>query len=204
MDCKVILDGFSSLETERLTIRRMNRNDADDMYEYARLEEVTKYLLWSPHPSRDYTYAYLASVQKYYKNGSYHDYAVVLRPSGRMIGTCGFSNVHERDNAAEIGYVINPAFSGMGYATEAVTAMLRFGFCNAGLNRIEARYMAGNDASRRVMEKCFMTYEGMHRQSMFVKQRYVDIGTCAILKSEFTAKFGSAPAQYVRAKSSLF
>ena len=65
---------------------------------------------------------------------------------------------------------------------------MRFGFSVLGLHRIEARYMVGNDASCRVMEKLGMHFEGVHREAMLVKGIYRDIGTYAILASEFRAE----------------
>jgi RimJ/RimL family protein N-acetyltransferase len=81
--------------------------------------------------------------------------------------------------------VINPAYRGNGYACEALERVLKFGFEVLELNRIEAKYIVGNDASRRVMEKCGMKFEGVARQSMLIKGKYRDIGKYAILKSEF-------------------
>ena len=58
------------------------------------------------------------------------------------------------------------------------------------LHRIEARYMIGNDRSRRVMDKIGMQFEGVSRDSMHVKGKYVSIGTCAILCGEFASIYG--------------
>ena len=102
-----------------------------------------------------------------------------------MIGTCGFAGVDCAHNAGEVGYVINPAYRGRGFATEAVTRVLRFGFDVMGLHRAEARFILGNNASRRVMEKAGMTFEGVRRESMLIKGRYRDIGICAILVQDF-------------------
>lgn len=181
---------LKSIETERLIIRRMQRSDAEDMYEYAKCAEVTEYLLWKEHASIDYTRAYLSAIQKHYRAGTYFDYAVVLKEENRMIGTCGFSRIDKADNAAEIGYVINPAYQRRGYASEAVIALMRLGFCDMGMNRIEGRYMVKNLASRKVMEKCGMTFEGVCRELMLVKGRYEDIGICSCLRREFIFRFG--------------
>ena len=68
---------------------------------------------------------------------------------------------------------------------DLVSIVMDFGFYKLGLHRIEARFMRGNDNSRRVMEKCGMKYEGMGRENLFVKNKYVDVGVCAILRDEF-------------------
>lgn len=178
------------IETERLLLRKMQKKDAADMYEYACRHDVTRYLLWEPHESESYTYKYLAYIQSRYRAGDFFDWALTIKDGGKMIGTCGFTRLNIESNSGEIGYVLNPVFWGYGLAPEAVNAVLRYGFCELRLHRIEARYMVGNDRSRRVMEKVGMQFEGVSRDSMHVKGKYVSIGTCAILRNEFFALNG--------------
>lgn len=184
-DLGKIFSNIPILKTERLTLRKLTVSDCFDMYEYSKLSEVTEYLTWSPHPDLEYTKVYLKSLPHHYKTGSFYDWAIVLNGEEKMIGTCGFTRFDLANNSAEIGYVINPQYRGRGIAKEAATAVLEYGFSTLGLNRIEARYMAGNIASRRVMEKLGMSYEGVKRASLLVKGSYRDVGTCAILKNEF-------------------
>ena len=185
--CRVFRDP-PKLYTRRTCLRKMLKSDSYDMYEYARQQEVTEYLLWDPHPSESYTAKYLAYLQSRYRAGDFYDWAVVMRDTYKMIGTCGFTRFNIESNSAEVGYVLNPDFWGMGLAPEVVSKVLEFGFNELDLNRIEARYMVGNDRSRRVMEKVGMTFEGVNREAMHVRGRYVSIGVCAILKSEFYQK----------------
>ncbi len=194
------------LQTRRLTLRRMLKSDYKDMYEYASQPQVSRYLLWNPHDCEAYTYKYLQYIQSRYRQGEFFDWAVVVKEemldrgtdaaprrgffppavaSRKMIGTCGFTRFQEEHRCGEIGYVLNPAYWGMELAPEAVSAVLRFGFCELRLNRIEAKYMADNHASRRVMEKVGMTFEGIQRESMFVKGEYVSVGICSILRREY-------------------
>ena len=105
-----------------------------------------------------------------------------------MVGTCGFTRFHFDTNAAEIGYVLNPKFWGRGIASEAVACVLDFGFRKLNLHRIEARFMEENKKSFEVMQRCGMHFEGIQRDLMFVKDRYVSVGTCSILSQEFFDK----------------
>ena len=105
-----------------------------------------------------------------------------------MIGTCGFTKFDFPHDSCEIGYVLNPDFHGKGYATEAAECVADFGFFSLGAHRIEARFMQGNDASLRVMERLGMTFEGYRRESMLVKGKYRTIGTCAILREEWKSR----------------
>ena len=180
-----IFSNIPTMATERLVMRDMRVGDCFDMYEYAKNSEVTKYLTWSPHPDLEYTKQYLNSLKYHYEMGMFYDWALILASENKMIGTCGFTRFNLANNSAEIGYVINPSFHGKGIAVEAARKVLEFGFDNLGLNRVEAKYIIGNDPSRRVMEKLGMTFEGVARRSMCVKGVYRDIGTCAILREEF-------------------
>lgn len=185
-----IFSNIPTLKSERLTLRGMQVCDCFDMYDYARRPEVTRFLTWSPHPDVEYTKAYLGSLKSYYKLGSFYDWAIIWEEENKMIGTCGFTSVNIPNNSAEIGYVINPDYRGRGIAAEAARTVMRFGFREMELNRIEARYMVGNDASKRVMEKLGMTFEGVYRSSVCVNGIYRDVGMCSILKSEYDALKG--------------
>ncbi|MGM9683163.1 MAG: GNAT family N-acetyltransferase [Eubacteriales bacterium] len=188
MKKETILNIFTDmprLKTERLLLRSMCESDAYDMYCYAKREDVTEYLLWSPHSSISYTKEYLKYVENRYKIGDFYDWAIVNCENMRMIGTCGFTKIDTNNNCGEIGYVINPEYRGRGFAPEAATAVIGFGFSTLGLHRIEAKFMAGNTPSCRVMEKLGMTFEGFMRESMLVKGSYRTVGVCSILKNEF-------------------
>ena len=174
-----------TIETERLVLRKLKVFDYLDMYEYSKEDSVTEYLLWRSHPDEEYTRDYLKYLQSRYRAGEFFDWAVIHKETGKMIGTCGFARFDFENNSAEIGYVINPDFWRKGYATEAVGKVIDFGFHNLNLHRIEARYIVGNEVSRRVMEKCGMVFEGIHRSSLLVKERFVSVGYCAVTSDEY-------------------
>ena len=180
-----IFSDLPELHTERLTLRRMKVGDSFDMFEYACREDVTEFLLWKPHPSQAYTREYLQFVATHYEIGDFFDWAIIWREQEKMIGTCGFTRFDYNNNMGEIGYVINPLYRGIGVADEAVRCVMRFGFERLKLNRIEAKFMEGNLASRRVMEKTGMTFEGFHRKAMKIKGKYETVGICSILRDEF-------------------
>lgn len=184
------------LETRRLVLRRITREDRDDMFEYASLPCVTEYLLWDAHPDRRYTARYLSYLQSRYRAGDFYDWAVTDRVSGKMIGSCGFADIDFQNDSAEAGYVINPNYSGHGVATEALVEVIRFGFENLGLNRIEARFMLGNNASLRVMQKAGMTFEGEIRDALKLHGKFITVGICSILRREFYEKYRGMRTEY--------
>ena len=180
------------ITTERLILRSFLARDAEDMYEYASRPDVVRYLKWEAHSSLYETKYRLGLIAREYKKGRFYDWAVVLRgergDEGKMIDSCGFTSFDISNRSAEIGYVINPAYAGRGYATEAVCRVLRFAFCELGLHRVEARYATGNAASRRVMEKCGMRFEGVLREAAVIRGEPVDVGICSILSREFLSR----------------
>ncbi len=180
-----IFTRMPEIKTERLILRRMKASDAPDMYEYASKSDVTEFLTWNPHPDELYTRDYLEYIGTRYRVGDFFDWAVTLKESGKMIGTCGFTSFDYTNDCAELGYVLNPKYRGMGIMPEALCAVMRFGFDTLSLHRAEAKFIEGNNASRRVMEKVGMKFEGIRREGMLIKGRFRNIGICAILRDEF-------------------
>lgn len=174
------------IESKHLILRKLHISDAEDMYAYASSPRVTQFLSWGEHPDLIHTKRYLTYLESRYRACQFFDFAIVSKRSGRMIGTVGFVKIDEVNNLAEVGYVLHPDFWNLGIMTEALSCVLRFGFEEVGLHRIEAVYMPENLASRRVMEKCGMTFEGIRRRARFVKGTYVDVGVYAILAEEYS------------------
>jgi ribosomal-protein-alanine N-acetyltransferase len=98
--------------------------------------------------------------------------------------------VDELHRRGDIGYALAREYWGHGYATEAVRAMIEFGFEHLNLNRIEARAVPANVASTRVMQKAGMKYEGILSESGFFKGAYQDVALYSILRSD-----GRAPGK---------
>ena len=141
------------LETERLFLKKLTLRYAGDFYEYAKDPETSKYLLWSPHPSRRYTAQYVLYLQRQYARGKFFDWAVIEKESGKMIGTCGFTEIYEKEKRCEVGYVFSPAFHRRHFAPEALQCVLTYGFSVLGLQKASARFMEDNEASRKVAER---------------------------------------------------
>ena len=173
------------LETDRLKFRAIKKSDLKDIHEYSANPKTSQYLLWEPHNSLEYTKKYIDIVLAKYKIGDYHDWAIVLKENKKMIGTCGFTRIDEQNSVAEIGYVLNPKYWGYGLATEAAKRIIRFAFEVLNVNRVEAKFMFGNEASQRVMSKIGMKFEGYQRESLYVKGKYRTVGVASILKLEY-------------------
>ncbi len=174
------------LETERLLLRRMRPDDAEDMFAYASDPEVTRYVLWDTHRSVEDSRAFLRFATEGYERGDFGGWGLVLKASGAFIGTCGMEADYAREHSrAELGYVLAREHWGRGLMPEAVRRVIRFCFGWMDLNRVEARCIAENTASARVMEKAGMTYEGTLREREYIKGAYRDMKLYSILKREY-------------------
>lgn len=182
-----IFTHIPSLESERLTLRRILPEDAQDMYAYSQNPTVTRYLLWEEHPAMEYTQNYIGFLQERYDLGDFYDWALIEKASRKMIGSCGFTSIDLPNNSAEIGYVLHPDYWGQGYMTEAVKQVLTFGFATLGLSRISAVCMAENGASLRVMEKCGMSREGLLRRAVQAKGKQCDVYLAAMTDEDYFA-----------------
>jgi len=180
-----ILAHLPSIETERLLLRKITLNDASDMFEYASNPEVSEYTMWSTHTSIEDTKYFLQSLTKMYKRRELVDWGIVHKAEKKFIGTCGFVEWSMTHSRAEIGYALSRRYWGEGYMSEAVNAIIEFGFREMLLNRIIGRCEVNNIASARVMEKVGMQLEGILRQQLFVKGRYWDLKIYSILREEF-------------------
>jgi RimJ/RimL family protein N-acetyltransferase len=86
---------------------------------------------------------------------------------------------------ADMGYELDPNYWGYGYATEAATAVLNFGFSQLRVHRVWANAIAENKASRRVLEKIGMQLEGTLRENEWMKGRWWDTVLYGILEQEW-------------------
>lgn len=150
------------LETARLHLRPFVPDDAPRVFTLASAPEVAATSLNIPHPYPEPLAAeWIASHPAEAKRGM-HVFAITERASGLLLGGISLGITH-RHNRAELGYWIGLPYWGQGFATEAVRAVIAWGFDVHKLNRIFAQHFDGNTASGRVMQKAGMRYEGTLR-----------------------------------------
>jgi ribosomal-protein-alanine N-acetyltransferase len=158
------------------------------MYEYSADLEVTKYLTWKPHISAAETKNYIADVLKKYENGRFFDWGLVYKQDGRFIGTCGFTSINLAKNSCEVGYVLSKKYWGMGLIPEALECVMDYAFGYLGFEKIEARFIDGNENSKKVMHKIGMTFEKTERDLLHVRGEYKTVHTYSITKEAFEVR----------------
>ena len=176
-----------TLETPRLQLRKLTMRDAADVYDYSRDPLVAEHVLWEAHRSIFDTRSYIRYMQRKYRMSEPASWGIVLKSTGRVVGTIGFMWIQQDNASAEVGYSLARAQWNNGYMTEALNRVVRYGFETLSLNRIEAQHETTNPASGAVMRKCGMVKEGTLRQRLMNKGRFVDVDLYAMLRREWVA-----------------
>jgi ribosomal-protein-alanine N-acetyltransferase len=152
------------LTTERLVLRPFTLADAPVVQRLAGDAAVADTTRNIPHPYPDgAAEAFIRTTHANAESGAGYTFAVEDRATGELMGCVGL-RIERADRRAELGYWVGVPYWGRGVATEAAAAVLRFGFVEAGLNRIFATALVRNPASARVMQKIGMRHEGTLRQ----------------------------------------
>jgi RimJ/RimL family protein N-acetyltransferase len=175
-----------TLTTDRLLLRPFQEDDFAAVHAYASDPEVCRYMSWGPNDEAE-TRAHLVTKAALAREATPSDYvwAVTLRESEVLIGSCDLHPTAVRTYKAELGYCYRRDSWGQGYATEAAAAMVDFGFRGLGLHRISAGFFAPNVASGRVIEKLGMQYEGRLREAVQKNGEWYDMLLYAILEHEW-------------------
>ena len=169
MNIEKIYSDLPTLETERLILRKVTKEDIEDMYLYGSDEEVSKYVTWNTHETIADTKGFVEFVLNKYENKQVSPWGIEYKENGKFIGTIDFVWWQPNHKIAEIGYVISKDYWGKGLTTEVAKELVKFGFEEMDLVRVQARCDVENIASARVMEKAGMTLEGIIRKGIFVK-----------------------------------
>jgi len=179
------------VRTARLSIRPVTPDDFRRLYEIRAIPEVTHWLTGRPTSYDDYVDRYGTPARL--------DSTLVVELDGTIIGDlflgveAPYSQIEVRDRAegsqAAMGWLLDPAYVGHGYATEAAAEVLRICFEDLGLRRVVAGAFADNVASLRLMSRLGMRIEGRAvRGSLHRDLGWVDQIEAAILADEWRAK----------------
>ncbi|MGT2846286.1 GNAT family N-acetyltransferase [Streptococcus massiliensis] len=156
------------LETDRLLLRPVTLDDAEDMFEYASDLDTVRYVTFLPHQSVEDSRNQIAQFFLNYPLGSY---GIEVKSDRKFIGTFGFVDLKQDVAKAEIGYCLNKDYWNQGYATEMLKAMVQLAFDKLDLNCLIARHDIENPASGRVLEKAGFIFSHKEPYAMLNKNQ---------------------------------
>jgi len=173
------------IKTKRLILRDFHVDDWQSVHRYAIDADVIRYVEWGPNTEVD-TKNFIARTIEMAQATPRREFelAVILTETNELLGAASVhvSNVANREGW--IGYCLNRQSWGQGFATEAATALLTFGFSELGLHRIFATVDPANTASAGVLKKLGMAYEGRFREHKSVRGKWRDTDIYATLESD--------------------
>ena len=144
-----------TIETDRLILRPLTVDDAEEAFGWTGDERVARYMLWSTHHDTSVTREWLDSLEY---NDKEYGWGFVRKSDGKLIGSGGIRLLE--DGFWEFGYNFRYDCWGKGYATEASKAMIELVRRSFGNIKLRAECAAENTASAHVIEKCGLVFKG--------------------------------------------
>lgn len=161
------------IQTSRLTLREFRDSDLESILAYSGDPRVTRYMFFGPRDedaSRDYLDGVLESQSE--RPRTRFELAVEQTASGRVIGACDLSMIEK--GVMDLGYMLEHASWGMGYATELALALADAAFFDLDAERVISTVDINNKASINVLEKTGMQWEATFRKARRAKNRWWD------------------------------
>jgi len=174
------------LENKNIKLRKLKPSDASFISSCARDKNITKYtsVLIPPCGLMDARKFINNTVHNINKKISY-EFGIELVEEKKIVGLVNFLNINYKNKNANIGIWLDKQYWGRGISKDALGLMLKFGFSNLKLNRIQARVLSGNIRSQKLMEKMRFKLEGRLRRKTFFNNKWFDDLIYGLLKSEF-------------------
>ena len=173
------------IPTKRLMIRPFTASDVADLHEYLSNPAIYKY-----EPGEPINFDRAARLSQ--ERAATTDFlAMELMDSGKMIGHIYFKQIKPLElRTWELGYIVNPGYQREGYATEAVSSLLKMEFMEKHIHRVFAHCNPENLASWKLLERVGLRREGLLRRNIFFRrgptgeEMWTDTYEYAILKDE--------------------
>lgn len=176
---------FPIIETERLLLRRLLENDLDEIIE---LRGNPENMVYIPRPlvsTKEEALAHYKVIDDKINSNEGINWAITLKENPKMIGLMGFYRIKPENFRAEIGYMILPQFNGKGYTTEAIKAIVTYGFDVIRLHSIEGVIDPRNLASERVLQKNGFVKEAHLIENEFAMGKFWDTVIYSLLQRNF-------------------
>ena len=162
------------IETERLLLRELLLSDVDGMFELDSNPKVHLFLGNKPVKEIEESLDQIKNIQQQYKDFGIGRWAVILKETNEFIGWSGIkfikNEINNHKNFYEIGYRFIEKHWGKGYATEAGKAFIAYAFDVMKVDAIYAYADAGNENSRRILEKL-----GLHYVNSFKHEEELEV-----------------------------
>lgn len=167
------------IKTERLVLRPVTAKDAHSIFAYCKDPEIGRNAGWKPHETLEETKKLVDTVF----TASDDVFGITLKSEDQVIGTIGLLPDPKRENERSrmVGYSLAREYWGGGIMTEALRALVHYGFYSKNYALISATCYPHNQRSKHVLLKCGFTYEGCLKQAEVLYDGRVEDHECYVL-----------------------
>ena len=176
---------FKNLETERLFLRRINENDAEEVLALRGNPEIMKYIPRPLAKTKEDALERIAMIEEKIESNIGINWGITIKGSDKIIGIIGHYRIQPENHRAEIGYMSLPEYNGKGYITEAIKAVVEYGFEEMNLHSIEAVIDPDNIASEKVLQKNGFVKEAHILENELWEGKFWDTIIYSLLKRNF-------------------
>ena len=162
-----------------------NDADADDLFALQSNAGVLRYWDSPPWTDRSQVARFMNGCRQMADDGSGARVAITCNTDGAFLGWCTFNGWNPDFRSASLGYCLNEAAWGRGYATEAARVLLNWAFDSLDLNRVQSETDTRNVASARVLEKLGFVREGTLREDCIVNGDVSDSWVYGLLRRDW-------------------
>ncbi|MDQ7863805.1 GNAT family protein [Peribacillus frigoritolerans] len=181
---------FRLLKTKRLILREVTLEDAGDMFKYLSDTDVVKPMGLDPFETVNDVWDEIKWYESIFeKRFRELDGEITLKDSGKVIGSCGFLNMVTKHHRAEIGYELSKDHWGKGIVSEALEAVVMYGYRHFHLERIEALIEPDNHPSQKLVEKQGFRREGLLRHYEYTRGKFDDLYMYSLIKEDLNGIF---------------
>jgi [ribosomal protein S5]-alanine N-acetyltransferase len=177
---------FPVIETERLLLRRLRENDAEEMLFLRSDESMMRYIDRPRLNNKEEAIEKIISLHEFEAANEGINWAITIKGDEKMIGTVCLFNFEKENYRAELGYLLHPDHQGKGMMYEATSAILKYGFESLRLHSVEADIISGNTASIRVLERLNFVREAYFKEKFFFNGMFMDSAVYTLLARNFT------------------
>lgn len=171
---------FPALETGRLKLRKISLDDAEDIFLLRSNKEAMKYIHKPKLNSIDDAKELIIKMN----DPERIQWGITLKRADTLMGTIGYHTIIREHYRAEIGYMLHPQYWNTGMMSEALTAVIDFGFNKMNLHSIEAIINPGNSVSRMILKKFSFTKEAYFKENYFFEGEFFDSEVYSLLKDK--------------------
>lgn len=177
---------FPELITNRLILRQISIEDAPALFHIWSDCEVTKYLNIKAFTTITQASEMIELLNQLAVEQNAIRWTIFLKKTNHPIGSCGYNTwIKEEGYRGEIGYDLDRKYWRQGIMSEALHALIEFGFNTMGFNRIEALVEPENTPSSKLLKKIGFCEEGLLRDYQFSKEKFTDLAIYSLLKREY-------------------